>query len=83
MDWNLVLDKTGGPNWVKNFVDAAIIVEPENDRFYKQPIYYVMAHFSKFVPRGAVRIGAASQDKHIAVTAFKAQDQITVILQNP
>lgn len=25
IDWNLVLDETGGPNYVNNFVDAAII----------------------------------------------------------
>lgn len=27
IDWNLVLDLNGGPNWVKNYVDAPIIVD--------------------------------------------------------
>lgn len=25
IDWNLILDETGGPNYANNFVDAAII----------------------------------------------------------
>lgn len=28
IDWNLLLDMEGGPNWAKNFVDAPIISDP-------------------------------------------------------
>ncbi|TMW62443.1 hypothetical protein Poli38472_005061 [Pythium oligandrum] len=56
-DWNIVLDTNGGPNWATNVVDAPIIVdEVSGAEFYKQPMYYVMGHFSKFVPPGSVRI---------------------------
>ncbi|KAE9297832.1 putative glucosylceramidase 4 [Phytophthora fragariae] len=56
-DWNLVLDTTGGPNWAKNFVDAPILVdELSGAEFYKQPMFYIMGHFSKFVPAGSRRI---------------------------
>lgn len=44
-DWNLALDQTGGPNWVKNFVDSPVIVDSKRDVFYKQPHFYSMAHF--------------------------------------
>ena len=60
-DWNLVLDMNGGgfflnvdddngnddagPNWANNFVDAPIIVNRDTDEFYKQPMYYSLAHF--------------------------------------
>ncbi|PAV82933.1 hypothetical protein WR25_00957 [Diploscapter pachys] len=44
-DWNLALDLNGGPNWAKNFVDSAIIIDKERQEFYKQPIYYALAHF--------------------------------------
>nr|CAD2195839.1 unnamed protein product [Meloidogyne enterolobii] len=30
IDWNLCLDLQGGPNWVRNFVDAPIIVNASN-----------------------------------------------------
>ena len=35
----------GGPNWVKNFVDSPVIVNAAKDEFYKQPMFYAMAHF--------------------------------------
>lgn len=44
-DWNLALDHIGGPNWVKNYVDSAIIVDAGLDVFYKQPTFYSVAHF--------------------------------------
>ncbi|XP_072934756.1 putative glucosylceramidase 4 [Epargyreus clarus] len=56
VDWNLCLDFEGGPNWSKNYVDAAIIVDPLADEFYKQPTFYALAHFSKFLPPGSRRI---------------------------
>ncbi|KAG7383185.1 hypothetical protein PHYBOEH_010026 [Phytophthora boehmeriae] len=56
-DWNLALDTTGGPNWAKNMVDAPILVDEVNGaEFYKQPMFYIMGHFSKFVPAGSRRI---------------------------
>ncbi|KAL3866868.1 hypothetical protein ACJMK2_044121 [Sinanodonta woodiana] len=55
-DWNLALDMEGGPNWVKNFVDSPIIVNAKADEFYKQPMFYAMGHFSKFVTPGSQRI---------------------------
>ncbi|EGZ17873.1 putative glycoside hydrolase family 30 protein [Phytophthora sojae] len=56
-DWNLVLDTTGGPTWVENYVDAPILVDEKNGvEFYKQPMFYIMGHFSKFIPAGSKRI---------------------------
>ncbi|GMR50817.1 hypothetical protein PMAYCL1PPCAC_21012, partial [Pristionchus mayeri] len=53
-DWNLALDTTGGFTWAANNVDAPIIVD--GDVFYKQPMYYALAHFSKFLKPGAHRV---------------------------
>ncbi|KAJ0388788.1 hypothetical protein ATCC90586_010624 [Pythium insidiosum] len=64
MDWNLVLDTTGGPNWAKNNVDAPILVdETTGSEFYKQPMYYVMGQLSKFVPSGSVRVNLRTEVK--------------------
>ena len=46
----------GGPNWAYNYVDAPIIVNEEEDEFYKNPMYYGLAHFSKFLPEKSFRI---------------------------
>ncbi|KAJ6657020.1 hypothetical protein lerEdw1_003021 [Lerista edwardsae] len=57
IDWNIALDLQGGPNWVRNFVDSPIIVDAANDIFYKQPMFYHLGHFSKFIPAGSQRVG--------------------------
>ena len=79
----MVLDKNGGPNWFKNWCVAPIIVDPNMDEVYYTPIYYVMAHFSKFIRPGAVRIGTNSSDNDLLVTAVKNTDNsIAVVLFN-
>ncbi|WKY04174.1 hypothetical protein Q1695_005281 [Nippostrongylus brasiliensis] len=60
-DWNLCLDMKGGPNWVGNFVDAPVIVDAAKQEYYKQPMWYAMAHISKFVPPDSRRIGSQFQ----------------------
>ncbi|TMW62584.1 hypothetical protein Poli38472_005202 [Pythium oligandrum] len=56
-DWNMVLNTQGGPTWIGNYVDAPILIdETSGNEFYKQPMYYIMGHFSKFLPPGSVRI---------------------------
>ena len=40
VDWNLVLDEKGGPNWAGNTVDSPIIVNSTVDEFYKQPVVF-------------------------------------------
>ncbi|CAK5087095.1 unnamed protein product [Meloidogyne enterolobii] len=59
IDWNICLNMEGGPNWVNNIVDAPILVDGEKDEFYKQPMFYFIAHFSKFIPPGSVRINSS------------------------
>ena len=57
IDWNMVLNKQGGPNWFKNWCTAPVMVDEEKDEVYFTPLYYTLAHFSKFIRPGAVRIG--------------------------
>lgn len=84
IDWNMVLDKQGGPNWFKNWCTAPVIVDPEKDEVYFTPLYYTMAHFSKFIRPGAVRIGYENPDKELMLTAAQNPDgSIAVILFNP
>ena len=52
----VALDMNGGPNWAYNFVDSPIIVNADKDEFYKNPMYYGLAHFSKFLPEETFRI---------------------------
>ena len=74
VDWNMVLDRQGGPNWFKNWCVAPVIVDPEADEVYLTPLYYTMAHFSKYIRPGAEIIGLDKTDKELMVTAAKNPD---------
>ena len=84
VDWNMVLDKQGGPNWFKNWCVAPVIVDPEKDEVYFTPLYYTMAHFSKFMRPGAVKIGCQINNNDLMSTAVKNPDgSIAVVIFNP
>ncbi len=84
VDWNMVLDTQGGPNWFKNWCVAPVIVNPDKDEVYFTPLYYVMAHFSKFMRPGSVRIGCTINHKEIMATAVQNPDgSIAIALFNP
>jgi len=84
IDWNMVLDTQGGPNWAKNWCIAPVIVDTDKDEVYFTPLYYTLAHFSKFIRPGAVRIGFQHTDKSLMVTAAHNPDgTIAVVIFNP
>lgn len=58
IDWNMALDMGGGPNWAANYVDSPIIVNAKSEEFYLQPMYYALAHFSRFIRPGSVHVDA-------------------------
>ncbi|MFN7043730.1 MAG: glycoside hydrolase family 30 protein [Flavobacterium sp.] len=84
VDWNMVLDRQGGPNWFKNWCIAPVIVDDKNDEVYFTPLYYVMSHFSKFMRPGAVKIGCEINNKDLKVTAVQNLDNsIALVIFNP
>jgi len=85
VDWNLALDESGGPNWSKNFVDSPVIVNATADEFYKQPMYYAMGHYSKYIPEDSVRIDLhmINASRKLSATAFLRPDgRRTVVVLN-
>uniref|UniRef100_A0ABM5F3J1 Glucosylceramidase n=1 Tax=Pogona vitticeps TaxID=103695 RepID=A0ABM5F3J1_9SAUR len=87
IDWNLALDLEGGPNWVQNYVDSPVIVDVANDMFYKQPMFYHMAHFSKFIPEGSQRVGLRVEKKCFGcslehVAALRPDGSAVVVVLN-
>ena len=83
VDWNMVLDRQGGPNWFKNWCVAPVIVDTDNDEVYFTPLYYTMAHFSKYIRPGAKVIGLDHSDTDLQVTAAQNPDgTIAVVVFN-
>jgi glucosylceramidase len=84
VDWNMVLDTKGGPNWFKNWCIAPVIVNPDTDEVYFTPLYYVMSHFSKFMRPGAVKIGCKIDNIDVLTTAVRNSDgSIALVVFNP
>ncbi|GAB2763320.1 glycoside hydrolase family 30 protein [Actinomadura fibrosa] len=83
VDWNMVLDTQGGPNWAENWCVAPVIVDPAKDEVYFTPIYYTLSHFSKYIRPEAKRIGIEVSDKELMATAAKNVDgSIAVVIFN-
>lgn len=80
VDWNMVLDKQGGPNWFKNWCVAPIIVDIDTDEVYFTPIYYTLSHFSKYIRPGAKRIDFENSDTSLMVTAAINQDGSIIVI---
>lgn len=84
IDWNMVLNRQGGPNWFKNWCIAPIIVDEKTDEVYFTPLYYTMVHFSRYIRPGAKRIDFNNPDTELQVTAAQNPDNsIAVIAFNP
>ena len=83
VDWNMVLDRQGGPNWFENWCAAPVIVDPDANEVYFTPLYYVMAHFSKYIRPGAEVIDVQNENQDLQITAAQNPDgSIAVIVFN-
>ncbi len=52
IDWNVVLDSSGGPNHVGNFCGAPIMIDTEAGEIYYTPVYWVLAQLSRTIRPG-------------------------------
>ena len=83
VDWNMVLNRQGGPNWFKNWCVAPIIVDENKDEVYLTPIYYTLMHFSRFIRPQAKIIEIENSNENLMVTAVENSDgTIAVVLFN-
>jgi len=81
-DWNLILNEKGGPNHVGNFCDAPIMADTQTDTVHIHDSYYYIGHFSKYVKKGAKRIGSSKWTADLDTVSFKNPDGeiVTVVL---
>ena len=52
IDWNMVLDKQGGPNHVSNFCGAPLMVDTDSKQLYYTPYYYALKQISNTLRPG-------------------------------
>lgn len=52
IDWNIVLDRNGGPNHVGNHCGAPIMIDVTSRDLYYTPVYFILAQFSRTLRPG-------------------------------
>jgi len=84
IDWNMVLDKQGGPNWAENWCIAPVIVDTVSEETYYTPLFYTLGHFSRFIKPGDQRIGFhyPEQDSLMLTATQNIEDEITLSVLN-
>lgn len=82
-DWNMALSMVGGP-YIAFPADASVVINHDYEEFYKQPMFYMFGHFSKFVRPDSVRVRASLVNEHsqsnITVVAFQRPDNLTAVV---
>lgn len=82
IDWNMYLDEIGGPNHVKNYCGAPIMLDGKGS-FEKHVSYYYIGQFSRYIQPGAVRIGHSQYTDKLECTAVRNPDgSIAVVMLN-
>lgn len=84
IDWNLVLDKNGGPNHAGNYCEAPIMCDTETGKWHKNASWYFIGHFSKYIRPGAKRIGHSLYTSRLEACAFVNPDgSLVTVVHNP
>lgn len=64
-------------------IDAPTIVNATADEFYKQPMFYVIGHFSKFIVPGSQKIDSTiTGDSVDAVSFLRPDGKVAVVIRN-
>lgn len=82
IDWNLIVDKNGGPRHVPSGFAAPMIAN-EDGTYRKNLTFDFIAHFSRYILPGAKRIGFSKCDAEIEMTAAQNVDgSIVAVILN-
>lgn len=78
----MALDLNGGPSWSGSQIDSPVIVNSTGQEYYKEPTFYALAHFAKFVSPDSVRINVVVENKpkNLETVAFVRPDNSTVLV---
>ncbi|MBT9456855.1 MAG: glycoside hydrolase family 30 protein [Burkholderiaceae bacterium] len=83
IDWNLLLDESGGPNHVGNLCSAPVLADRVEGRLLHQSSFHALGHFARFIRPGAQRLLCAATRQDIETTAFANPDgSIAIVALN-
>jgi glucosylceramidase len=85
--WNMILDQHGGPWLVSpvhgnpdpNVQHPLVIIDRDSKRATYTGAYYYLAHFSKYVRPGSVRVGTIGRKSGVRCLAFRTPETGLVV----
>jgi glucosylceramidase len=83
IDWNLLLDDSGGPNHVGNLCSAPMLADTATGRLLPQSSYFYIGHFARFVRPGARRLLCAATLQVLEASAFiNPEGSVATVVMN-
>ncbi|HLK31764.1 MAG TPA: glycoside hydrolase family 30 beta sandwich domain-containing protein [Terriglobales bacterium] len=82
--WNFALDERGRPNIGPFSCGGLLTIDSQSKAVSYSGQYWALAHYSRFIPRGARRFDSQTQLNDLHHTAFENPDrQKVLVLANP
>ncbi len=83
IDWNILLDETGGPNHASNYCYAPLMYNRADHHLEVKPAFSYIGHFSHFIKPGArIMLTSRSNDKVEALGAMNPDGEQVLVLLN-
>ena len=81
--WNLAADPNNGPHTGNGgCTDCRGALTLDGDHATRNVEYYALAHFSKFVPPGSIRIGSSEQEQLATAAFLTPEGKIVLVASN-
>ena len=81
-----ILSVTSWQHWIAvshyDYCDGLLYINPKDRSFETTKRYYATGNFSKYIPRGARRVGVSSADRDLKLLAFVQDDTSVLIIIN-
>ncbi len=82
IDWNILLNTNGGPNWQENYCKSPILIDENTKEIIKTPIYYYLGHIAKFFPKDCQIISISKARPDLFVVACKTKTYVNTTILN-
>ena len=87
IDWNIVLDRKGGPNHVGNYCGAPIMIDTDTGYVYYTPVFHILSQLSRTIRPGdkAVHVTKSSdfaEETIYSSASLNAEGRLSVQVLN-
>ena len=75
VDWNILLDYNGGPNHKRNYCNSPIMLNKEENDYYRNLSYFYINQFARVIKPNAKRLAISRYTTNLEVIAFENTDK--------